>query len=308
MCDLGVCVMSFVTSLPRRTAWTGIALAVAGAMAFSGKAILAKLMYRHGVDAVTVVAWRMLMSLPLFALMAIWAGRGKPPLTRQDVIASAGLGFCGYYASSMLDFYGLMYISASLERLILYLGPTLVMGLSVVWFKRPVRRRQWAAAALSYTGAMAVFGHELGHQGPQVALGAALVFASAVTYAIYQLACGEVVKRLGSLRLTGLASSAACVWCLLHFVLVKPLGALVVPTPVLALSALNAVACTVVAVLLVMMAIERIGPTLNAQISMIGPISTIGLGVWVLDEPFTPWLLLGTALVLTGVTLATRWR
>lgn len=287
---------------------TGLALAAMGAIAFSGKAILAKLMYRHGVDAVTVVAWRMLLSLPLFVLLAWWAGRGQAPLTRRDALAVLGLGFSGYYLASMLDFWGLMFISASLERLILYLGPTIVMALSMWWFKRPVQRRQWAAAGLSYSGTVVVFGHDLQALGAQAAIGAALVFGSAVSYSIYMVASGEVVKRLGSMRLTGLASSVACVLCLLHFVLVKPLAAAWVPEPVIWLSLLNALACTVAPVLMVMMAIERIGSTLSAQIGMIGPLSTIAMGVLLLGEPFTPWLLLGTALVLTGVWLLTRWR
>lgn len=289
--------------------WTGLALAAAGAIAFSGKAILAKLMYRHGVDAVTVVAWRMALALPLFLALAWWAGRGQAALTRRDWAVVAGLGFCGYYLASMLDFYGLMHISASLERLILYLGPSIVMALSVLWFKRPVRGRQWLAAGISYAGVALVFGQELqGGGNAETALGALLVFGSAVSYSIYLVASGEVVQRLGSMRLTGLASSAACLFCLLHFVLTHPLSAAWVPTPVMGWSLLNALACTVAPVLMVMMAIERIGSTLASQVGMIGPLSTIGMGVLWLGEPFTPLLLLGTAAVLLGVTLLTRWR
>jgi drug/metabolite transporter (DMT)-like permease len=286
----------------------GIALALAGAIGFSGKAILAKLMYQHGVDAVTVVAWRMLIALPMFLLLAAWAGRGQAALSRRDGVAVLGLGFSGYYASSMLDFYGLMFISASLERLILYLGPTIVMGLSVLWVKRPVTRRQWVAAAVSYVGTAVVFGRELHAEGRHVALGAALVFASAVSYSVYMIASGELVQRLGALRLTGLASTAACVFCLLHFVAVRPLGALVVPEPVFWWSVVNAVACTVAPVLMVMMAIERIGSALAAQVGMIGPVSTIAMGVWVLGEPFTLALLIGTVLVMAGVALASSRR
>lgn len=289
-------------------AWPGITLAAAGSIAFSGKAILAKLMYRHGVDAVTVVAWRMALALPMFVLLAWWASRGKPPLTRRDGLAIGGLGLTGYYAASMFDFYGLLYISASLERLILYLGPTIVMVMSVLWFKRHVSPRQWLAAGISYAGVMLVFGHELNLAGSHVALGAALVFASAVSYSVYLLGSGEVVQRLGSMRLTGLASTVACGLCLLHFVLVRPLSAALVPEPVMWLSLLNAVACTVMPVLMVMMAIERIGSALTSQIGMIGPLSTISMGVWLLGEPFFPLLLLGTALVLTGVWLLARWR
>lgn len=301
-----------VRTMKARTATTvrplGLALALAGAIGFSGKAILAKLMYQHGADAVTVVALRMLMALPMFMALAVWAGRGQPALGRRDLLAVLGLGFSGYYASSMLDFYGLMYISASLERLILYLGPTIVMALSVLWVRRPVARRQWVAAAISYLGVAVVFGRELRAEGSHIALGAALVFASAVSYSIYMIASGELVQRIGALRLTGLASSAACAFCLLHFVAVRPMAALLVPEPVFWLSALNAVACTVAPVLMVMMAIERIGSALAAQVGMIGPVSTIGMGVWLLGEPFTPVLLIGTVLVMAGVALASSRR
>ena len=293
---------------PAALPWRGLALAGAGAIAFSGKAILAKLMYRHGVDAVTVVAWRMLLALPLFLALAWWAGRGKPPLTARDWRALAGLGFSGYYLASMLDFYGLMYISASLERLILYLGPSIVMVISVLWFKRPVRPRQWLAAGISYAGVALVFGHELAWADGGVALGAGLVFGSALSYSVYLIASGEVVQRLGAMRLTGLASTVACGLCLLHFGLAKPWSAALVPPAVMGWSLLNAVACTFAPVLMVMMAIERIGPTLTAQVGMIGPISTIVMGIAFLGEPFTPVLLLGTALVLLGVGLLTRWR
>src|ERR1700693_3238205 len=128
----------------------GLLLAACGAISFSGKAIIVKLAYRYGVDAVTLIMYRMLFALPLFLILAWWSGRGKPPLTWRDARAVAGLGFCGYYLSSFLDFAGLRYISASLERLILYLNPTLVLGLGILLFKRKVSRRQVAALAMSY--------------------------------------------------------------------------------------------------------------------------------------------------------------
>src|ERR1700752_1211410 len=117
-------------------------LAMLGAIAFSGKAIIAKLAYRYGVDAVTLIMYRMLFALPLFALLAWWAGRGRPALTRRDWAVVTGLGFSGYSRASFLDFAGLVYITASLERLILYLNPTLVLALGAILFKRRVRARQ----------------------------------------------------------------------------------------------------------------------------------------------------------------------
>jgi drug/metabolite transporter (DMT)-like permease len=284
----------------------GLLLAAAGSIAFSGKAIIVKLAYRYGVDAVTLLMLRMLLALPMFALMAWWAGRGKAPLERQDWLGVLGLGFCGYYLSSFLDFWGLQYISASLERLILYLNPTLVLVLGWVLFKKRMAQRQAVAMAISYSGVLLVFGHELSLAGKDAALGALLVFLSAVTYAVYLTYSGQLVKRLGSLRLAGWASSAACVFCLLQFALLRPLDVSQVHEQVFWLSLLNAVACTALPVLLVMMAIERIGPGLTAQTGMIGPMSTLLMGVWILGEPFNEWIIAGTVLVLSGVFWVTR--
>ena len=285
---------------------TGLLLAAAGSMAFSGKAIIVKLAYRHGVDPVTLLMWRMLLALPCFVLMAWWAGRGKAPLTRADWLGVLGLGFCGYYLSSFLDFWGLEYISASLERLILYLNPTLVLVLGWFLFKKRITQRQGVAMAISYSGVLLVFGHELGLAGPHAAWGALLVFLSATSYAIYLTYSGQLVQRLGSPRLVGLATAVACGFCLLQFVLLRPLAAALVPEPVIWLSLLNAIVCTVLPVLMVMMAIERIGPSLAAQTGMIGPMFTLLMGVWILDEPFNMWIIAGTVLVLSGVFWVTR--
>jgi drug/metabolite transporter (DMT)-like permease len=151
-----------------------------------------------------------------------------------------------------------------------------------------------------------VFGHEVLWAGEQVALGAMLVFLSALTYALYLIYSGELVKRLGSMRLVGWASTVACLCCIAQFAVLRPLDAAWVPAPVLALSVLNAVACTVTPVLLVMMAIERIGPGLTAQTGMVGPMSTIALGVWILGEPLNAWIGVGTVLVLWGVFMVSR--
>lgn len=287
-------------------------LAGAGSIAFSGKAIIVKLAYRHGVDAVTLIMYRMLFALPLFLALAWWAtyrqgGAAKAPLTRSDWLGILGLGFTGYYLASFLDFWGLQYITASLERLILYLNPTLVLVLGWVVYKRRITRLQAIAMAVSYGGVLLVFGHEAGLQGPNALLGAALVFGSAISYAIYLVYSGELVQRLGSLRLVGLATSVACVLCLVQFVLLRPMSAALVAPEVIWLSVLNATLCTFAPVLMVMMAIERIGSGLAAQTGMVGPMSTIVMGVVILGEPFNGWIVVGTVLVLSGVFLVTRF-
>ena len=287
---------------------SGLALAAAGSIAFSAKAIIVKLAYRHAVDAVTLIMYRMLFALPLFLALAWWAGRGKPPLTRRDLVVVSGLGFSGYYLASYLDFAGLQFITASLERLILYLNPTIVLFLSVLLYKRRVEPRQLLALGVSYCGVLLVFGHEVNLSGADTLKGAGLVFGSALSYAVYLVTSGAEVKRLGALRLTGWATSVACVLCILQFVLLRPLGAAWVAPQVVWLSMLNATLCTFAPVLMVMLAIERVGATVTAQTGMIGPLSTILMGVVILGEPFNAWIGAGTALVLVGVWLLARAR
>ena len=286
----------------------GLVLALVGAVLFSGKAIIVKLAYRHGVDAVTLLMYRMALALPLFMALAWWSGRGRAALTARDWRTVLGLGFTGYYLASFLDFAGLQYITASLERLILYLNPTLVLLLSVLVLKKPVGARQLLALAVSYAGVLLVFGHEARFSGEHTLWGALLVFGSAASYAVYLVKSGEEVRRLGALRLTGLASSVASVLCIVQFLLLRPPSAALVPAPVFWLSVLNALACTFAPVLLMMMAVERIGAPLAAQAGMVGPLSTLALGVLLLGEPLNAWIGAGTALVLTGVWLLARWR
>jgi drug/metabolite transporter (DMT)-like permease len=293
---------------------TGLLLAIVGSIAFSGKAIIVKLAYHYGVDAVTLIMYRMLFALPIFAVMAWWSSRGKAALTRNDWLGILGLGFTGYYLASYLDFAGLAYISAALERLILYLNPTLVLILGWLLYKKKMSSKQVGAMALSYAGILLVFGHELSLQNvgtfatSNTALGALLVFGSAVSYAIYLSYSGEMVKRLGSLRLVGLATTVACLLCIAQFAVLRPLSAMAVAPQVIGLSLLNATLCTALPVLAVMMAIERIGAPLTAQTGMIGPMSTILMGVFILGEPLNTWIIAGTILVLVGVYWVSRSR
>ncbi len=290
---------------------TGLLLALLGAMAFSGKAIIVKLAYRHGVDAVTLIMFRMLFALPIFAAMAWWASRGQPPLTRRDALGVLGLGVSGYYLASFLDFAGLAYISASLERLILYLNPTIVLLLGWAVYGRAIRWRQALGMGISYCGVLLVFGQEAQSQsgsGADAAWGALLVFLSALSYAIYLVYSGEMVQRLGALRLVGLASTVACGLCLAQFALLRPLSAALVAPEVMWLSLLNATLCTAAPVVMVMMAVERIGASAAAQAGMVGPLSPILMGVWLLGEPLTLWVVAGTALVMLGIFVFTRSR
>lgn len=291
--------------------WSGVALALFGAIAFSGKAIIVKLGYRHGADAITLLALRMLVALPFFAMMAWWARRDlqRFRLRGSDRWKVVGLGFSGYYLASFLDFAGLEYITATLERLILYLTPTLVLLIGVLAFKRKPAARQLLALAISYAGVALAFAHDLELGGSGIALGGLLVFLSALSYATYLVGSGEVVARVGAVRLTAYASAVAAGFCILHFLLVRPWHSLFeLPHEIYALSLLNGTLCTVLPVLATMMAVQRLGSALASQLGMIGPVSTIVLSLFLLGEPMGVWQIAGTVLVLIGVFTVTRPR
>jgi drug/metabolite transporter (DMT)-like permease len=262
------------------------------------------------VDAVTLIMYRMVLALPFFIGLVWWSSRQAHaranPISKRDAWSIFALGFIGYYFSSYLDFLGLQYISASLERLILYLNPTIVLLLGWVLYRRRISRWRALAMAISYSGVVLVFGHEVSLGGEDAVWGSSLVFVSAVTYAIYLIMSGQLVQRIGAMRLVGLASSVASVCCALQFLWLRPMSALWVPPEVFGLSLVNATLCTVVPLVLIMMAIERIGAALTSQAGMIGPMATIALGVWLLDEPFNAWTGMGTLLVLGGVYMVSK--
>ncbi len=283
-------------------------MAAGSAILFSAKAIAAKLTYAYGTDAVTTVALRMGLALPAFVAVSLWYGRRDGALAPGDRLRIGVLGLFGYYAATMLDFVGLQYVTAGLERLILFLNPTLVVLLSAVFFRRRVERRAWLAMGVSYAGIAVVFAHDAQWGGAQAAWGSLLVFGAALTYAIYLVGVGELVRRLPPLRVSAGALVVAIGACLVHFVLTHPLAALAQPAPVYALSFFNAALCTVAPVFLLVVAIERIGAAAAAQTGMVGPVATIALGAWLLGEPVTPWQVGGGALVLAGAYLLARTR
>ena len=288
----------------------GIALAAFGAIAFSGKAIIVKLAYRYGADAITLIALRMLVALPFFATTAVVVHlRGAPPLSRADRWRIAGLGFLGYYLASYLDFLGLAYVSASLERLILYLSPTLVLLIGMLFFGRRANARQLIALVIGYLGVVVAFAHDLRVGGSDVLLGSALVFASALAYAIYLVGSGELVARVGSIRLTALASSVASLCCIVQFAVTRPWTMLwSQPFEVYELSLLNGTLCTVIPVFAVMMGVQRVGASVASQVGMVGPVSTIVLAALILRETLGPYQIVGTILVMIGVFVVSQSR
>ena len=290
----------------RKIFLTGLAIAIAGAILFSTKAIVAKLIYRYHVDAVTLIAFRMLFSLPFFLAVACWKMRTEIPLSHVERVRIVVLGLIGYYLSSFLDFLGLQYITAGLERLILFLTPSFVLLISVLFLQKKISRLEWIALATSYFGMVLVFIHDARVGGANVLLGGAFVFGSAVTYALYLLASGEMVRRVGALRLVSYAMCVSSAACILQFIVLRPIATLMQPMQVYGLSIFNAVFCTVLPVFMTMIAVARIGAGTTSQAGMIGPVSTLFLGAIILDEPITGIQLAGTALVLTGIYLLSR--
>ncbi len=288
----------------------GPAFAVIGVLGFSFKAILIKLAYAWATpDPVTLLALRMLYSAPFFAAMAWWASRRQraAPISCGDWLRLVWLGFVGYYLASLLDFVGLQYITAALERLVLYLYPTMVLLLSAALLKQPIGARAAMALALSYAGILLVFAHDLRFAGDATALwlGGALVFSSALCYALYLVTAGPLIARLGSLRFIAWAMLMSSVFVLTQFVATRPLAALAEPASIQWLSLAMAVVSTVVPTYLIAEAITRIGANRTSLVGSLGPVFTIGLGSWLLGEP-VHWLqLAGAALVLAGVTLVT---
>jgi drug/metabolite transporter (DMT)-like permease len=290
--------------MPRPAFVGGLAIAIGGAVLFSTKAVVAKLLYRYHIDAVTLIAFRMLFSLPVFAAVALWKMRTEAPLSPADRWRLVGLGLLGYYLSSYLDFLGLQFISVGLERLILFLTPTFVLVITATFFKRRIGAAEWGALGLSYCGIVLVFMHDLaGGQAGNTALGALFVLCSAVCYAVYLLGTGEMVRRIGSLRLVAYAMCVSSLACLAQFFILRPAALLVQPLPVYGLSLVNGVFCTILPVFMTMAAVGRIGAATASQAGMVGPVSTLFLGFLVLGEPITTVQLAGTGLVLAGIAL-----
>ncbi|HEX7634501.1 MAG TPA: DMT family transporter [Noviherbaspirillum sp.] len=279
--------------------------AVLSACGFSMKAVFVKLAYAAApVDASTLLALRMGFTLPLFAWLTYRSSDGKP-LARSDLGRIAMLGCLGYYLSSLFDFIGLGYISVGLERLILYIYPTLVLLLQAWSARQKPDTRAWQAMAICYLGLAIAFAHDLRQsgQGAQVATGAAWIFASAVTYALYYLGTGKLVGRIGSTRLAGLAGSASCVLVLAHFLLFgQPHALVALPLAVWGHAAMMAVFSTVLPIWWLLLAIQRMGAGQAAAVGTLGPVLTV-LAAWLLlGESLSLLQLAGLALVMFGVT------
>jgi drug/metabolite transporter (DMT)-like permease len=290
------------SSFAHRDVLLGIVFALLAAVGFSAKAILVKLAYLDGVDAVTLLALRMVFSVPFFIGVALWAWRRHAePLDTHDRMLVLGLGLIGYYCSSFLDFLGLQYISAGLERLILFLYPTMTVILSALLYQRAIGRKVIAALVLCYAGIALVFLHDVGAKEGGIVLGASLVFASTLSYSIYLVGAGHAIGRIGAMRFTAYAMVVASAASLLQFVAMRPWSALDLPVRVYELSLAMAIFSTVLPVFLLSFAIRRIGSGSASLIGAVGPVSTIYLAYVILGESISLLQVAGSSLVLAGV-------
>ncbi len=285
----------------------GSLFAVLSALGFSMKAIFVKLAYAAGtVDAITLLALRMALSLPLFVWL-VWLSRhqASAPLTWGSAGRVLLLGLFGYYLASLFDFYGLQYISAGLERLILFTYPTLVLIFQAVALREKPTPRVLAAMGLCYLGLGIAFAHDLSVSGVgnQVIVGSLWVFASAVTYALYYSGTGMMLKSMSSMRLAGLAGTASSLMVLGHYGLTGDFSLLgQLPAAVWFNALLMAVFSTVLPIYWVSLAIQRMGPTQTAAVGNLGPVLTVLASWLVLSEEISVYQIAGLALVLFGVT------
>lgn len=290
----------------RRQALVAALIVFIGAILFSTKAVLIKLCYREpGVEATGLLFWRMVMAAPFYILIWLWIERKKPEgrAKPSDWPGLIVLGLLGYYLSSYLDFKGLEYVTAGMERVILFVYPTMVVLISAVVLKRKVHKVQWVALAISYLGVGLAFGEAVGQgQGKNPWLGGALVFTSGFTYACYLIGSGQWLPRLGTWRFTSIAMLISSTAVICHQ-LIQHGGAPIYSHHVMTLALLMAIFSTVVPSLLISEGIRILGSSNAAIIGGVGPISTIVLATLFLGEPFTELQVIGTVLVIFGVTL-----
>ena len=308
-----------LTKAPRdqRNLVIGYGLVLLGALGFSAKAIIIKLAYAANgeVDAITLMALRMLFALPFFLLVAVWHNKKSPalPLDKKQWGVVIVLGLMGYYIASYLDFLGLQYISAGLERVIIFLYPTFVVLFSAVVYRRRITARVGIALGLSYAGTMLVFIEHMSIVSSSLLLGSGLVLSSAIIFSWFVMGSGVMTQRIGSARFTAYTMTVASVATLVHFAFWH--GAAIIRLPsfpyagwerVYSLALIMAVFSTVLPAFFMNAGIRRIGAGSASIISTTGPIATLVMAYMLLGEAITLIQLAGTFFVLAGVYVVSR--
>ncbi|WP_035054447.1 DMT family transporter [Andreprevotia chitinilytica] len=284
----------------------GVLFAVLSATGFATKAVFVKLAYRYGVDAITLLAMRLIGTLVILGMIRLaWRRPAQAPISRQDYGWLILLGLLGYYLSSVLDFIGLQTVSAGLERLVLYLYPTLTVLFSALYLKTAVTGRMIKALVLTYVGIALVVGPGLLNAHGDIA-GVLWVAGSTVAFALYLTFSPPVIKRVGSMRFTELALTVSAIAMLAHFFVTHPANALIQPWPVYAYAGITALFATVLPLYMMAFAMSRIGAGRTAVVGSFGPIITIVLSLGILDEHLSLIQWLGAAVVFAGVALVSR--
>lgn len=287
---------------------SGVIICLFGAVFFSTKAVVVKLAYRDTtVDAVTLLALRMVFSLPFFVVSAWMSSRKSDNVrfTSKQWIGVALVGCLGYYVSSLLDFLGLQYISAGIERLILFVYPTLVLLISALIFRKKIKPLQWIAVAVTYAGLILAFFGEatINTNTPAFYLGSALIFGCAITFALYIVGSGRLIPIVGASKFNSYAMSFACLAVLLHFFITSDQSLFNLDKMVYGYSMTMALVGTVIPSYLVTEGIKRIGSDNAAIVGSVGPVSTILQAHLFLSEPILATQIAGTALILAGVLI-----
>lgn len=299
--------------MDKKITLAGFIISLLGAILFSTKAIFVKLAFTTtGVDPVTLLSLRMLFSLPFYVFAAWLVSRkqDKVVLTRRDWLLISAMGILGYYLSSIFDFIGLQYISAGLERLILFLYPTFAVLINTFYFKAKLTRVQVAALVLTYLGiGIAYFGElRVDTSNPDFFFGSFMIFLCAITYSFYLVGTGRLVPRVGVTRYTAYAMLAATAGIFINFLVTHPVQNIPFTTPLVAYSIALAIVATVLPSFLMSNAMKRIGSNNVSIITSIGPVSTILQAHWFLGEQIIPIQIFGTILVVAGVVLIGRKR
>lgn len=283
----------------------GYGYAALGAALFSTKAIFIKLAYQDQLDASLFLAYRMIFATPVFIAIGVWAyaarvAKGEPAPDWEGVASAAAVGFIGYYVASAFDFAGLQYISASLERLVLFTYPLFVMIIGAVFYAEAITAFGLIAAIVTYIGLGIVFAVDLPVGGRDTAIGTALVLGAAISFAWHQILAKRVIPRLGPVLFTSIALSSAGLFCVLHQ-MVFGSGSFATSPRFLWLAFGCAMVATVLPTFLINAGLARVSSQAVSMIATVSPIVTIVLAITILDEPFTTADALGALLVLLGV-------
>lgn len=289
---------------------TGYALAAAGAALFSTKAIFIKLAFQDVANGSLLLAWRMIFALPVFVVVgALTLARrrreGLAPPGLANVVRAMFTGIIGYYVAAILDFKGLEYISAQMERLVLFTYPIFVMVLGYAFFGQRLTRSGVLGGLITYSGLALVFGSGLFAGGRGVITGTLLVLGAALSFALYQLLAKRNIQVLGAALFTAISLSTSAVASIIHYMVESGGANFSAPPRFLMLAAGTAAIATIIPSFLMNAGMARIGPQSVAMISTLSPVVTILLAVWILGEPFSWVDAVGSSLVLLGVALYT---